>query len=102
MLQRTEASSLVRRVLIVDSALAETTNTAARSVRALVTELRARGIEVVEAFSCEDGLTTVVSDSAIHCVLLNWTQGATIAALTSRRPTYCARCANATPRCPFF
>ena len=75
MLQRTEASSLVRRVLIVDSALTETTNTAARSVRALGSELRARGIEVVEAFSCEDGLATVVSDSAIHCVLLNWTQG---------------------------
>ena len=75
MLQRTETSSLVRRVLIVDSALAETTNTAARSVRALGSELRARGIQVVEAFSCEDGLTTVVSDSAIHCVLLNWTQG---------------------------
>jgi arginine decarboxylase len=44
-------------------------------VRALAEELRARGIEVVEALSCEDGLATVVSDSAIHCVFVNWTLG---------------------------
>jgi arginine decarboxylase len=29
----------------------------------------------VEALSCEDGLATVVSDAAIHCVFVNWTLG---------------------------
>ncbi|HKE44074.1 MAG TPA: Orn/Lys/Arg decarboxylase N-terminal domain-containing protein [Steroidobacteraceae bacterium] len=75
MLQRTGAGPLTRRVLIVDSALAETVSAAARSVRALATELQARNIEVVEALSCEDGLANVVSDSGIHCILLNWSQG---------------------------
>jgi arginine decarboxylase len=75
MMQRTGASSLARRVLIVDRGLAETTGSAVRSVRALEAELRARGIEVVEAMSCEDGLATVLSDAGIHCILLNWTQG---------------------------
>ena len=75
MMQRTGAGPLIRRALIVDSALAGATNAAARSVHALVTELRARNIDVVEAMSFEDGLATVVSDSGIHCILLNWTQG---------------------------
>ena len=74
-MQRTGAGPLARRVLIVDGGLAETTGTAARSVRALVTELRSRNIEVVEAMSYEDGLATVVSDAGIHCILVNWTPG---------------------------
>ena len=73
-MQRTGAGPLARQVLIVDSGLAAATSTAARSVRALVTELRARNIDVIEAMSYEDGLATVVSDSGIHCILLNWTQ----------------------------
>ncbi len=75
MMQRTGAGPLIRRALIVDSALAGATNAAARSVHALVTELRARNVDVVQAMSFEDGLATVVSDSGIHCILLNWTQG---------------------------
>src|SRR5688572_5224808 len=75
MMQRTGARPFVPQVLIVDSGLAETTGSAARSVRALEAELRLRGIEVVEAMSCEDGLATVVSDAGNHCILLNWTQG---------------------------
>lgn len=74
-MQRTGAGPLSRRVLIVDHGLAETTSAASRGVHALATELRARGIEVVEALSCEDGMATVISDSAIHCLLVNWTQG---------------------------
>jgi arginine decarboxylase len=46
-------------------------------VRALVAELQTRAVQVVEAFSYEDGLATVVSDSGIHCILLNWSQGQT-------------------------
>jgi arginine decarboxylase len=75
MIQRTGARPLTRRILIVDSSLAQTAGAAARSVRALATELQARNIEVVEALSSEDGVATVVSDSGLHCILLNWTQG---------------------------
>jgi arginine decarboxylase len=74
MIERT-ARPLARRVLIVDDDLAQAATVGGRSVRALVEELRARGIEVVEALSCEDGLATVVSDAAIHCVFVNWTLG---------------------------
>ena len=75
MMQSTGSRPLTRRVLVVDDSLAETASAAGRSVRGLATELRGRNIEVVEALSCEDGLATVVSDSGIHCILLNWTQG---------------------------
>jgi arginine decarboxylase len=75
MMQRAAAGPLTRRVLIVDNSLAQATSTAARRVRGLVTELQARNVAVIEALSCEDGLATVVSDSGIHCILLNWTQG---------------------------
>ncbi|MFL5518509.1 MAG: Orn/Lys/Arg decarboxylase N-terminal domain-containing protein, partial [Gemmatimonadales bacterium] len=64
-----------RRVLMVDDELANPTTAGGRAVRALVDELRARGIDVVEAYSCEDGTATVTSDSALHCVLVNWTLG---------------------------
>ena len=75
MMQGTGSGPLARRVLIVDDGLAGNTGTAARSVRGLVAELKARGIEAVEALTYEDGLATVVSDAGIHCILLNWTQG---------------------------
>ena len=51
------------------------TGTAARRVRALADELGTRNISVTESISYDDGLATVVSDSSIHCILLNWTQG---------------------------
>ena len=41
----------------------------------LVQELQGRAIEVVEATSAEDGLTVIVSDSAIHAILIDWTLG---------------------------
>jgi arginine decarboxylase len=66
---------LTGRVLVVDDELARDTTAGGRSVRALVRELRTRGVEVLEAFSCEDGLATVVSDAALHCVFVNWTLG---------------------------
>jgi arginine decarboxylase len=66
---------LARRVLIVDDELSQPSSVGGRSIRALADALRGRGIEVVEALSCEDGQATVVSDSAIHCVFVNWTLG---------------------------
>src|SRR6185436_13539468 len=64
----------LRQVLIVDSGLTGA-GAAARSVRALASELRGRGIEVIEAHSCEDGIATATADASIDCILLNWTQG---------------------------
>ena len=75
MMQRTGSNSLIRRVLVVDNDDADNTNAAARSVRALISEMRSRAIEVVEANSYEDGIATVVSDSGIHCLLVDWTSG---------------------------
>jgi arginine decarboxylase len=74
MIERT-TRPLTRRVLMVDDELAQPTTAGGRAVRGLVNELQARGIETVEAYSCEDGQAVVVSDSAIHCVFINWTLG---------------------------
>jgi arginine decarboxylase len=75
---------LTRRVLIVDDHLAEASGAAARSVRALANELRARNVEVVEALSSEDGEATVASDSGFACVLVNWTQKTASTAQTTQ------------------
>jgi len=75
-MQRSGTKRFTREVLVVDSGLGEAIGAAGRSVRALAAELRARGLDVLEATSCEDGLANVVSDAGIHCILLNWSQGA--------------------------
>ena len=74
MLERT-SRQLRRRLLIVDDELAQPATASGRSVRALVEELRSRGVEVVEALSFEDGFANVVSDASIHGILINWTLG---------------------------
>ncbi len=66
---------LKRRVLIVDDELGNPASAGGRGVHAVAEELRARGIAVVEAVSHEDGIATVVSDAAIHCIFVNWTLG---------------------------
>jgi arginine decarboxylase len=75
MIERT-TRPLPRRALLVDDELARPTSAGGRAVGSLAEELRARGIEVVEALSLDDGLATVTSDSAIHCIFINWTLGA--------------------------
>jgi hypothetical protein len=62
------------RALIVDDELASPT-AEGRATRALVQELQDRSVEVVEAASIEDGMSVIVSDSAIHAILLDWTLG---------------------------
>ena len=74
MIERTPRP-LARRALIVDDELAQPASAGGRIVRTLANELRSRGIEVVEALSSEDGVATIVSDAAIHCVFVNWTLG---------------------------
>jgi len=69
------ARPLSARVLMVDDELAQPTTAGGRAVRALTEELRTRGVEVVEAYSCEDGLANVSADSGFHCVFVNWTLG---------------------------
>ena len=62
------------RALVVDDELTSPT-AEGRAVRALVEELQGRGMEVVEAASAEDGMSVIVSDSAIHAILMDWTLG---------------------------
>jgi arginine decarboxylase len=62
------------RALVVDDEL--TSQTAeGRAARALVQELQGRGLDVVEAGSAADGTSVIVSDSAIHAILMDWTLG---------------------------
>jgi arginine decarboxylase len=62
------------RALVVDDELTNLT-AEGRATRALVEELQGRGMEVVEAASAEDGMSVIVSDSAIHTILMDWTLG---------------------------
>src|SRR6187397_1661624 len=62
------------RALVVDDELTSPT-AEGRAVRALAEELQGRGMEVVEAASAEDGMSVIVSDSAIHTILMDWTLG---------------------------
>ena len=62
------------RVLIVDDELKDDT-AEGRASRALVQDLEARNLEVVQAISAADGMAVVVSDAAIHAVLMDWTLG---------------------------
>jgi arginine decarboxylase len=71
MIQRS-AKRLSLRALVVDDELG-TPTAEGRAVKALVEELKARSIEVVEASSAEDGTSVIVSDSAIHVILVDWT-----------------------------
>ncbi|HSC67668.1 MAG TPA: Orn/Lys/Arg decarboxylase N-terminal domain-containing protein, partial [Cellvibrio sp.] len=77
MLQPRGNGVLARRVLLVDQGLAGPSSAATRNVRALVAELEARSITVVEALSYEDGVATAESDAGIHCILVNWTHAST-------------------------
>src|SRR6185436_469053 len=60
------------RALMVDDELG-TATTEGRAAGALVQELQDSGIEVVTATSAEDGRSVIVSDSAIHTILIDWT-----------------------------
>jgi len=62
------------RALVVDDELPNPT-AEGRASRALVEELQARAVEVVEATSAADGMSVVLSDSAIHAILVDWTLG---------------------------
>ncbi|HET9294848.1 MAG TPA: Orn/Lys/Arg decarboxylase N-terminal domain-containing protein [Gemmatimonadales bacterium] len=73
MIQRS-AKRLSMRALVVDDELTSPT-AEGRASRALVKELQDRAVEVVEATSAEDGMSVVVSDSALHAILVDWTLG---------------------------
>jgi arginine decarboxylase len=73
MIQRS-IKRLSLRALVVDDELTSAT-AEGRAARALVQEMQGRGIEVVEALSAEDGTSVIVSDSAIHAMLMDWTLG---------------------------
>jgi arginine decarboxylase len=60
------------RALMIDDELG-TATAEGRAAGALVQELQERGIEVVPATSAGDGHSAIVSDSAIHTILIDWT-----------------------------
>jgi arginine/lysine/ornithine decarboxylase len=68
------AKRLSMRALMVDDELTSAT-AEGRASRALVKELQGRDMEVVETTSAEDGMSVVVSDSALHTILVDWTLG---------------------------
>src|SRR5689334_9406114 len=73
MIQRS-ARRLSLRALVVDDELTSPT-AEGRAARALVQELQGRSMEVVEAESADDGHSVIVSDSALHAILMDWTLG---------------------------
>ncbi|MFZ1006208.1 MAG: Orn/Lys/Arg decarboxylase N-terminal domain-containing protein [Candidatus Sulfotelmatobacter sp.] len=62
------------KILIVDDELGQS-NAGGRSLGALIGELASWEIEVVEARSAEDGMSVIVSDAALHTILLDWDLG---------------------------
>jgi arginine/lysine/ornithine decarboxylase len=62
------------RALVVDDELG-TPTAEGRAVRALIDELQGRGVEVIEALSAADGMSAIVSDAALHAILVDWTLG---------------------------
>ena len=73
MIQRS-TKRLSLRALVVDDELTSPT-AEGRAARALVQELKGRSMEVVQAESAEDGHSVIVSDSALHAILMDWTLG---------------------------
>ena len=63
---------LKRRVLVVDEDLLHPGTAGGRAIGGIVEELRARGLEVVQSTSAEDGMAVVGSDAAIHCLFVDW------------------------------
>ncbi|MEW6364297.1 MAG: Orn/Lys/Arg decarboxylase N-terminal domain-containing protein [Acidobacteriota bacterium] len=74
MIERT-AKRFHPRVLVIDDELRAPT-ACGRALCALVGELRERGVEVVEATSAEDAQSVIISDTAIHSIMLDWSLGA--------------------------
>lgn len=60
------------KVLIIDESLLDLESAAGRGANALVDQLRASDLVVVEAISEEDGLANIVSDASIHAVMVNF------------------------------
>ncbi|HKX57675.1 MAG TPA: Orn/Lys/Arg decarboxylase N-terminal domain-containing protein, partial [Xanthomonadales bacterium] len=63
---------LRKRILVVDDELKHDT-AEGRAARLLVEDLEARNLEVVQAYSADDGMASVTSDAAIHAILMDWT-----------------------------
>jgi arginine decarboxylase len=62
------------KTLIVDNELGQPT-AGGRALRALIGELGSWEIEVVEAKSADDGTSVIVSDAALHGIVIDWHLG---------------------------
>jgi len=98
MIQR-RVKRLSLRALVIDDELG-TPTAEGRAARTLVLELQERGIEVVEAASAEDGRSVVISDSAIHAILMDWSLGDDVDHANARRLLAFVRSRN--DRIPIF
>jgi arginine decarboxylase len=67
--------ALRRRVLVVDEDLLQPGTAGGRAIRGIAEELRARGLDVIESASAEDGIAVIGSDAAIHCIFVDWNLG---------------------------
>jgi arginine decarboxylase len=74
MIGRTNVA-LKRRVLVVDEDLLQAGTAGGRAISGIAEELRARGLEVIESASAEDGIAVIGSDAAIHCIFVDWNLG---------------------------
>jgi arginine decarboxylase len=65
---------LKRKVLIVDDDLGEN-NARGRAIEALADELTSQNLEVIQAASFDDGMSVIISDASLSCILVDWTIG---------------------------
>src|SRR6478672_8144646 len=70
-----DAVPLRQRALIVDDELASLDTALGRAAENLAKALEARNVEVVRAFSFEDGQAIVGSDASLRAVMLDWNLG---------------------------
>jgi arginine decarboxylase len=69
-------NTLIRqRCLLIDDKLNRPDTVGGRAVRLLANALTERDIEVVEAYSFDDGASVLLADAALHCVFVDWTLG---------------------------
>ncbi len=73
---KSSAGPLPIRALVIDDGLAKLDTALGRAAEGLAAALEARNVEVVRAFSFEDGQAIVGFDASLRAVLLNWNLGA--------------------------
>nr|WP_298163786.1 Orn/Lys/Arg decarboxylase N-terminal domain-containing protein [uncultured Pseudomonas sp.] len=66
---------LKKRVLLIDDDVINPASARARMLNELINEFQNHSTEVICAASFEDGMASVISDAALHCICVDWTLG---------------------------